>query len=147
MKSLYMEHTTVEVSKTVGEISACLQAIGAMSITSTFKNMRISGVTWAMLWNGKQVHFKMPARVEPVFGIMRKRRGRMSERDTNRLMEQAERVAWRQLLRWIQAQTALIETQMVKPTEPFVGYAVTPDGRTMHDSFEAHLAITDGSEG
>jgi hypothetical protein len=39
-------------------------------------------------------------------------------------MEQAERVAWRQLLRWVQAQLAMIDTGMVRTEEVFMPYIV-----------------------
>jgi hypothetical protein len=53
----------------------------------------------------------MPVRVEPILKILGNR-------------EQAERVAWRQLLRWVQAQNAMIETGMVQAVEVYLPYMV-----------------------
>jgi hypothetical protein len=39
-------------------------------------------------------------------------------------MEQAQRIAWRQLLRWVQAQLAMIDTGMVRTEEVFMPYIV-----------------------
>jgi hypothetical protein len=49
-------------------------------------------------------------------------------------IKKAERVAWRQILRWVQAQYAMIETGMVQPAEVFLAYMVNPaTNRTLFD--------------
>jgi hypothetical protein len=52
-----------------------------------------------------------------------------------RVREQAERVAWRQLLRWAQAQLAMIETGMAAAEEVFLPYLQEPSGRTVYEVF------------
>ena len=49
----------------------------------------------------------------------------------------AKRVAWRQILRWVQAQLAMIDTGMVKSEEVFLPYAMVnaSDGqKTMYEA-------------
>ena len=48
------------------------------------------------------------------------------DRDKQAMQEKAERVAWRQLLRWVQAQNAMIECGMVRPMEVFTAYWIPP---------------------
>lgn len=43
----------------------------------------------------------------------------------------AERVVWRQLLRWIQSQLAMIDTGMVEATEVFMPYIQVEPGLTL----------------
>jgi hypothetical protein len=50
--------------------------------------------------------------------------------------EQAERVGWRQLKRWLEAQLALVETEMVEMREVFAPYLLAEDGRTLFECLE-----------
>lgn len=112
-KKLYMETTKIEASRTASEIVAELVRSGATSINTDYQNGQISGLRWIMKINVVDALFEMPARVDPVAKILGRR-------------DQAERVAWRQLLRWVQAQNAMIDTGMVKPGEVYFAYAVHP---------------------
>ena len=84
------------------------------------------------------IDYSLPARVEPVYKLLVDRRSdgwQTAVRTRVRL--QAERVAWRQLLRWVQAQLAMIETGMVKGAEVFLPYMEGRDGRTFFEEFES----------
>lgn len=134
MASLYMENTQVLAERTVSEICAVLVAAGALQINQQYENKRIIGVRWTIRVEGQEVPFAMPARIDPVFKVLE---SRLSPRtrwkaDKQKLREQAERVAWRQLLRWIQAQLALIETGMVQSAEVFMPYVAVGD-RTLYE--------------
>ena len=48
--------------------------------------------------------------------------------------EQAKRVAWRIVKDWVEAQLAIIETQMVKPEQVFLPYAITQTGETLYET-------------
>jgi len=112
-KTLFMETTQIDPQKTATEITAELVKAGATSINTDYKNGKVSGLRWVMRVSGRDVLFDMPARVDPVFKIIN---GRRSYPAGHRVQdqEQAERVAWRQLLRWVQAQLAMIDTGMVQ---------------------------------
>jgi hypothetical protein len=49
-------------------------------------------------------------------------------------MEDAERVAWRQAFRWLQAQLAYVESGNVKIEEVFLAYLQGDDGRTVYEA-------------
>ena len=126
-KTLYMETTTVDATRTCGEVTSELIRAGANQIATTYENGRVTGLRWIMRVNGIDQLFEMPTRFEPVFKILNGRRStwdRANKADADRV--QAERVAWRQLLRWVQAQNAMIQTGMVKPEEVYVAYWVPP---------------------
>ena len=78
--------------------------------------------------NGKDALFEMPARVDPVYKIFksRSRNTWLSQKEKDNIQAKAERVAWRQLLRWVQAQNAMLETGMVQPMEVFTAYWIPP---------------------
>lgn len=129
-KTLYMETTTIDVGKTAGEITSELVKAGATSVNTDYASGRITGLRWVMRISGQDIVFDMPARIEPVYIVFAQRKGHKTGRGTNNLvvypslMEQAERVAWRQLLRWVQSQLAMIETGMVQAAEVFMPYIV-----------------------
>ncbi len=52
---------------------------------------------------------------------------------------QAERTAWRQVLRWVEAQMAMIDAGMTQTQEVFMPYAVIPgtDNKTMFQAWES----------
>lgn len=133
--SLYMETTDIKPERTALEIQAVLQRAGAGQIASQYENLKIKGLTWTMKINGCDVLFEMPVRVDPIFQIFKKRRGYVftSPQQTASMLAKAERVAWRQLLRWVEAQCAMLETNMVQPGEVFLAYALDRiTGRTMY---------------
>jgi hypothetical protein len=105
-KSLYMGTTKIDPQKTAGEIIAVLVASGARQIATDYTPQgRIQGLRFIIPTAGNGVAFSLPVRVDPLLKYLRNDR------------QQAERVAWRQLLRWTQAQLAMIEVGMVKAEE------------------------------
>ena len=129
-KTLYMETTSIDVQKTVGEITSELVKAGATSVNTDYAANKITGLRWVMKISGQDIVFDMPARIEPVYVIFAQRKGHKTGRAPNNsivyppLMDQAERVAWRQLLRWVQSQLAMIDTGMVQAAEVFMPYIV-----------------------
>lgn len=49
--------------------------------------------------------------------------------------EQAQRVAWRVLKSWIEAQIAIIETGMVAADEVFLPYQIVQGGETVYEAY------------
>lgn len=52
------------------------------------------------------------------------------------LEAQAKRIAWRQILRWVEAQMAFVETGMVKMEEVFMPYIQVGIDETLFDRLE-----------
>ncbi len=139
MKTLFMETTKIAPEKTATEITARLVQAKARQIVLDYDaNGKATGLRFVIEVDGCQVPFGLPVRVDPVFKIMNGRRktARISHTVADR--EQAERVAWRQLLRWVEAQLAMIETGMVRTEEVFLPYAIQRDGRTLFQVFQEH---------
>lgn len=136
-KPLFMEHTEIPAEKTAAEILSLLVQAGAREVLQQYdSNRKLSGLKFALdVKRGglsRTMIFQLPARVDPIFKILNG--GRKWEWDrreqANKDRAQSERVAWRQLYRWAQAQLALIETGMVEAAEVFLPYAQAQDGRT-----------------
>lgn len=65
--------------------------------------------------------------------------------NTERLiLTQAERVAWRILKDWVEAQMALLDIEMVRFEEIFLPYIETKNGRTVYERLEEKQFLLEG---
>jgi hypothetical protein len=133
-----METTEIAAEKTAGEIISALVSAGANQINTEYENGAIKGLRWIMRINGQDALFAMPARIEPVYKIFksRLRNTYLSDQEKARLQEKARRVAWRQLLRWVQAQLAMIDCGMAEAAEVFFPYIQAAPNQTLFEVFK-----------
>jgi hypothetical protein len=139
LKPIYMESTEISPAQSASEVCMALVQAGARSVTMTYGvGGKVDGLKWTMMIGAKEIAFIMPARIEPVYTLLRKRFGGAWDSAAEaRMKAKAERVAWRQLLRWVLAQVAMIEVGMVSGAEPFAPYIEWEPGRTMFQCFES----------
>ena len=137
--SLYMETTHISAERTAQEIATLLAQSGASAVLTEYgKDRKISGLSFRLEVGNKQVPCTLPARIEPVFNYLQKKRSlRTRSRNEVNDREQAERVAWRQLLRWIQARLAMIDCGMVQPAEVFMPYVQVAPNQTLYERMTA----------
>lgn len=133
---LFMETTEVSAEKTAGEIISLLVQAGATAIINEYANGKITALTFAMKVGDGELPFRLPVRTEKIFKMINGRRNYPWDY-TVKDREQAERVAWRQLLRWTQAQLAMIQTGMAKAEEVFMPYWRVTQDQTFFEKFEA----------
>lgn len=139
-----MGTTQIEAEKTSSEIIAILGKSGATHIVSQYDGGKIIGLSFFIEYNEHKLHFKLPVRYEPVLAIMKK-----DKHTPKRLCneEQAKRVAWRQIKRWIEAQMALVEVNMVDIKEIFMPYLVVKNNISLYEDFIGkRLALPSGEE-
>ena len=67
--------------------------------------------------------FSLPINADAVFQILT--RDRVMKTNPAARMQQANRTAWRIIKEWVQAQMALIETEMVTVEDVFLPYMLT----------------------
>jgi hypothetical protein len=142
-KTLYMETTEVPTERTAAEVCAELIKAGATQIATSYDSGKVRALRWTMKVGGEEKLFAMPARIEPLYQYFLKRAQNGSNWWANseqltKVRDKAERVAWRQLLRWVQSQLALIETGMVEAAEVFFPYWEPVPGRTVFAMFKDH---------
>lgn len=142
---LHMETTKISPAKTVAQISALLGRTGFVcGIQTTYLDGEPDAVVFLVDVQGERIPFRLPARVEPVFVYLQRQRSpSYRARKVEQDREQAARVAWRQILRWVQAQLALVEVGMVSVHEVFMGYAMLGDRETFAERFEWMVAAGD----
>jgi hypothetical protein len=135
MKSLFMETTQIDPSQTVAEIQRILGQYGASTIRTDYENGEVVAVSFTIKINDDQIPFRLPCRWEAIFEYLNsKKKRRPHKRNTE---AQAKRVAWRQILRWVEAQLALTDTNMVRMHEVFMPYLLMDKGQTLFDKFES----------
>lgn len=121
-RTLYMETTKIPAGQTVAEIQRILGEYGASAVMTEYDKGEVQAVVFKILFLDKAVPFRLPCRWEPIYSRFLNRRKRVQERSKDTFEDQAKRVAWRQILRWVEAQMALVETSIVQIHEVFLPY-------------------------
>lgn len=124
--------TTVAADKTAAEIIRKLAGAGASQILTDYHGGRPTGLAFALQTPAGPRQYRLPVEVAAVEKVMRSHGSGVPNRYQNR--DQAERVAWRIMKDWVEAQLALIETHMVSVDQVFLPYMLI-DGSTVYDLY------------
>jgi hypothetical protein len=149
MKTLFMETTKIEPEQTVTEIQKILGQYGAGGVMTEYDPVtkEVKTVFFKINVKGKDIAYRLPSKWEPIRKILESRLKRTpSNAAGEAIKNQAKRVAWRQTLRWVEAQLAYCQTDQVKIQEAFLVYMqVNIEGQTLYEKLEAKgfTAITD----
>ena len=141
-ETLFMQATGVPAATSAGEITGLLVRAGANQITTEYTNGRISGIRFSLPIAGTSYTFQLPARTEPVYKTLIKakpynsHRRRSLQQYEEDMRQSAERIGWRQLFRWVQAQIAVIDIGMVAAHEVFLPYMLVGRNQTVLQMFE-----------
>lgn len=121
--------TKIDVYTTLGQIQGQLVKHGAKKIMQDYDdNGRISAVCFVIETPTGIRGIKLPANVEAVHAVLLKQKVKCD-------FEQAERVAWRILKDWVEAQMAILESQMVQMDEIFLPYMMNNSGQTLFEAY------------
>jgi hypothetical protein len=129
--TVYLENTDVPDTRTVMEIQDLLARKGAIAVQVEYAGGRVNSLAFQLRVLDQVVPFRLPCRADSVEKILKNSGKRIKKNDT--LHDWARRVAWRQILMWVKAQLALIETGMVKAEEVFMPYAMMGGNKTLYD--------------
>lgn len=127
--------TQIDSEKTIGEIQKCLVKHGAHKIVTDYINGFPSAVTFCLTLNGNIIGFSLPANYQGVLKAMKNDR-KVSRSQCNDL--QAQRVAWRIVKDWVEAQMAIVEAQLADVAEVFLPYAITRNGNTVYQEIQSN---------
>ena len=132
----------IDINKIFAALQETLGKHGAKQISFDYDNDgRIQSVQFVIKANDRFIPVRLPARVAKAqavlqrqweAGIISHKRGK----EKTYGYEQAYRVAWRNILDWVQAQMALIEIEMTKLEEVFLPYMVAKSGKTYFETLE-----------
>lgn len=137
-ETIFMETTKVSSERTVAEIQKIMSRYGASKILLEYAGGEVEAVSFIYKVGGLELPFRLPCRWPAMFEVLKKRRrGYLYDNDRRELEAKAKRVAWRQILRWVEAQMALVETRMVKMEEVFLPYIQANATQTVYEKYAA----------
>ena len=119
-KDLRIKNYTTDVPwlRTVGQIEEMLIRLGANAV---LKNYRGDGRVEALSFQYQQRGYKLPSNTEKCMEKLREI-PQYRRRDRQSLEEQAERVAWRVIKDWLEAQLALIQIGQAEVEQVMLPY-------------------------
>lgn len=127
-----METTKILATKTISEIQNILAKSGAEKIMIDYQDSEPESIMFSINHNTQQICYKLPCRKNKIYKYLQDKRNYPGDH-TIKDHEQSTRIAWRQILRWIQSQFALLEIGMVDIKEVFLPYCF--DGKqTFYES-------------
>jgi hypothetical protein len=134
--------TQVDPAKSVGQIQVSLAAHGAKQVVISYREGRPEAIAFLVPTRFGDRPFLLPARVEGVLRALQEdhRRGKVPRRFVTR--DQAERIAWRVLKDWVEAQLALIRSGLAPLDEVFLPYLQLSATQTAYEALvEQRLAL------
>ena len=136
--------TTIAATKTASECVARLAEHGASAIGITYANKRPTGITFKIETVHGERQFSLPVNTDGTLKALlnASRRGGIAPRYST--SEQAERVAWRVIKDWLEAQLALIEAGIADMAEVMLPYLHVAPGLTLYAAYaqDERLALT-----
>lgn len=127
--------TKVDVYTTLGAIQGQLVKHGARKIMQDYDEAgRISALSFLIDTPTGARGIRLPANVEAVHKVLEKQKVRCDR-------EQAERVAWRIVKDWVEAQMAILESEMVQLDEIFLPYMIGAGGQTLFEAYRKNQLL------
>ena len=121
--------TKVDVYTTLGEIQRQLVKHGAKKIMQDYDDQgRISALTFLIDTPAGMRGIRLPANAQKVLTVLQTQKVKCDQ-------AQAERVAWRIVKDWVEAQMAILESEMVQMDEIFLPYMVNEAGHTFFEAY------------
>jgi hypothetical protein len=139
--------TKIDAHKTVTEIQTMLGANGARSITVEYDERgNPTALTFRITAAAGDELYRLPVNLDGIFRTLTRQhqRGAVPRRFVTR--EQAQRVGWRIVKDWTEAQVSIIVSGMATVDEVFLPYMLAPSGRTVYEVYrERQLALPPAS--
>ena len=147
--------TEMSAAKSIGEIQGKLVAHGASAIMINYgPDREPTSLSFMIQHIHGELPFRLPANVKKVEAILLNMRARPPEtwqadyaRVMERIHKQAARVAWRILKDWVDAQLAIVETEMVTLEQVFLAYLQITGEQTLYEAMvDRGFYLTEGKD-
>lgn len=130
--------TKINVYTTLGEIQAQLVKHGARKIMQDYDDAgRLNALVFTIDTPAGVRGIRLPANVDAVHKVLTRQKVKCDR-------EQAERVAWRIVKDWVEAQMAILESEMVQMDEIFLPYMVNDQGQTFFAAYRNNQLRLEG---
>ncbi len=137
--------TQIEAAKTVGQIHGILVTHGARAILTNYDNQgQIESLSFEVNTSHGMARIKLPIDADAVLRVMMRSDSQVPRHLKTR--PQAIRIAWRIVKDWVEAQMAILQTEMLKMEQIFLPYIQTQTGQTLFEVFESRKMLTEGKD-
>lgn len=136
--------TTIDSFKTVSEIEYILMKHKAKSIMKNYDGEHIIGLSFLIDTGVQQIPVRLPVKIDECLKVLKKERRENPRKQIKDTRDQAERVAWRIMKDWVEAQMALLDIEMVRFEEIFLPYIETGNGQTIFERLEEKQYLIEG---
>ena len=134
----FLSTTTIPAEKTAAEIQELLGRGGARRVMSDYEAGEVVAISFSILIEDREVLFRLPVRWESYRVVMERAQQAKKRSRTSVNSEQAKRVAWRVAKAWLEAQLALVASEMAAIQEVMLPYLVQGvDGQTLYERLES----------
>lgn len=136
--------TTIDSFKTVSEIEYILMKHKAKSNMKNYDGESITGLSFLIDTGVQQIPVRLPVKVDECLKVLKKEKRENPKKQIKDTRDQAERVAWRIMKDWVEAQMALLDIEMVRFEEIFLPYIETNNGQTVYERLEESQFLLEG---
>lgn len=137
--------TTIPAWRTVAEVEHILMEHGATAVIKQFEDGHVVGLTFGVLVNGQQLPIKLPVRIPKVLEAMKRDKKAHPKKQMTLTMEQAEKVAWRQIKDWVEVQMQMVELEQMTMTQVFLQGVQNRNGITIYEQLESSGYLLPGA--
>lgn len=130
--------TKIRPDRTASEIQRMLSKAGARAIMLNYEEGELAGLRFIIPTNFGEQAFTLPVKAESVHHVLRRQKGVAKGYQT---LEHARSVAWRITKDWLEAQLAIIETEMVSLEQVMLPYMETGNGTVFEMVRDQQLAL------
>lgn len=123
--------TQIAVSKSMAQVQTLLVAAGATAVMATYDQGRAVGMTFSIKTDSGMRTFELPVDANKAQAVLK--RQRVAPKYST--LEQAERIAWRIIKDWIEAQLAMLSTEMVTLDQIMLPYMHADNGMTVYELY------------
>ena len=131
--SLYMETTKKNPEQTIAEIQSVLKKLAVRNWLMDYgDDGEVDAVSFTLRNSEGVLFYRLPVNHNPLWQMAQQGKTKYIRDEI-----QARRVAWRQTLRWVEAQCALIAVGMASAEEVFFPYMLLDDKQTVYEKFKS----------
>ena len=136
--------TTINANNAIGEIQELLSKHGATAIMTEYDDGNVTGLSFKIMTTRGELGIRLPSNTDRVLQVLKKQRKNNNQvKDT---FEQANKVAWRIIKDWVDAQMAILETEMVEMEQIFLPYVLNNRGKTLYQEFKDNQLLLGGED-
>lgn len=141
-----------DADKTANQIAKMLSRAGAKKVMTEYdEDQIVNSISFQLNVNGNDIGFKLPTDWKKVYAVMYKNKKAYNTWDNRYARQQSERqlqavrTAWKIVHDWVEAQLAIIETEMVTTQQVFLPYMMMKGGQTLFEKINENPQFLLGS--